>query len=104
MLNSHLAFGGNAGLYSFQSKAEALQYAIEFTAFFSENGRTPNCEAAKELFDFICRNVVLPETKPSECDAILGETLAILRPLIDRAKNIADEVEQKDVATSTVEN
>lgn len=44
----------------FQSKAEALQFAIEFNASSSMAGRKVELEAAKELFDFICKNVELP--------------------------------------------
>ena len=37
----------------FNSKAEALQFAIEFTASTSMNGRKAGLEAAQELFNFI---------------------------------------------------
>jgi len=40
-----------------KSKAEALKYAIEFTA---EDGK-PNYKAAQELFDFICQNLSVYE-------------------------------------------
>ena len=42
-----------------KSKADALKYAIEFTA---EDGK-PNCEAAQELFDFICKNLLYLRTQ-----------------------------------------
>lgn len=40
-----------------KSKAEALKYAIEFTA---ENGK-PNYKAAQEMFDFINKNLSLSD-------------------------------------------
>ena len=43
---------------NFNSKAEAIQFAIEFTASSSMGGRKVELEAAKELYDFICKNVV----------------------------------------------
>lgn len=65
-----------ASLQNFQSKADALHYAIEFTATFACDGsRKANYEAAKELYDFICRNVQLPDVTPNPMDA-LSELLA----------------------------
>lgn len=45
-----------------KSKADALKYAIEFTA---EDGK-PNCNAAQELFDFICKNLSVSEGTVNE--------------------------------------
>ena len=45
-----------------KSKADALKYAIEFTA---EDGK-PNCKAAQELFDFICKNLSVSEDTVNE--------------------------------------
>lgn len=56
---------------SFQSKAEALQFAIEFTASSSMGGRKVELEAAKELYDFICKNVELPDVKPNPADGLV---------------------------------
>lgn len=56
---------------SFQSKAEALQFAIEFTASASMDGRKVDLEAAKELYDFICKNVNLPDVKPNPADGLV---------------------------------
>ena len=47
---------------SLKSKADALKYAIEFTATGEYPNRVPDMTKAKELFDFICENVELPET------------------------------------------
>lgn len=45
-----------------KSKADALKYAIEFTA---EDGK-PNSKAAQELFDFICKNLSVSEDTVNE--------------------------------------
>ncbi|MBQ2703171.1 MAG: hypothetical protein IJF63_04850 [Alistipes sp.] len=55
---------------NFQSKADALHYAIEFTATTAcDGGRKANYEAAQELYDFICKNVQLPEVTPNPLEA-----------------------------------
>ena len=56
---------------SFNSKAEAIQFAIEFTASSSMGGRKADLEAAKELFDFICENVELPDVKSNPADGLV---------------------------------
>ena len=56
---------------SFNSKAEAIQFAIEFTASSSMGGRKAELEAAKELYDFICKNVDLPDVKPNPADGLV---------------------------------
>ena len=56
---------------SFQNKAEALQFAIEFTASASMGGQKAGLEAAKELYDFICQNVELPDVRPNPADGLV---------------------------------
>lgn len=56
---------------NFQSKAEALQFAIEFTASSSMGVRKADIEAAKELYDFICKNVELPDVRPNPADGLV---------------------------------
>lgn len=55
----------------FNSKAEAIQFAIEFTASSSMDGRKVDLVAAKELFNFICENVELPDIKPNPADGLV---------------------------------
>ena len=55
----------------FNSKAEALQFAIEFTASSSICGQKADLEAAKELYDFICQNVELPDVRPNPADGLV---------------------------------
>ncbi len=56
---------------NFQSKTEALQFAIEFTASASMDGRKVDLEAAKELYDFICKNIELPDVRPNPADGLV---------------------------------
>ena len=56
---------------SFNSKAEAIQFAIEFTASSSMGGRKVELEAAKERFDFICKNVELPDVRVNPADGLV---------------------------------
>ena len=56
---------------SFNSKSEALQFAIEFTASVSMDGRKVELEAAKELYDFICKNVELPDVRVNPADGLV---------------------------------
>lgn len=56
---------------NFQSKAEALKYAIEFTEIVELHGSNRvNYDAAQELFDFICKNVNLPDVRPNPADGL----------------------------------
>jgi hypothetical protein len=56
---------------SFYSKAEAIQFAIEFTASSSMGGRKVELEAAKDLYDFICKNVDLPDVRVNPADGLV---------------------------------
>lgn len=55
----------------FNSKAEAIQFAIEFTASTSMGGHKVELLSAKELFDFICENVELPDVRVSPADGLV---------------------------------
>lgn len=57
-------------IQNFQSKADALHYAIEFTASLAcDGGRKADYEAAQELYNFICKNVQLPDVTPNPLEA-----------------------------------
>ena len=66
---------------SFNSKAEAIQFAIEFTASSSMGGRRADLEAAKELYDFICKNVELPDVRPNPTDGLVEFAKEYIRKL-----------------------
>lgn len=68
---------------NFQSKAEAIQFAIEFTASTSMGERKADLEAAKELFDFICKNVELPDVKPNPADGLVDFAKEYIKKLAE---------------------
>jgi hypothetical protein len=84
MLNSSAL--GFAGMCGFQTKAEALQYAINFTATDTDNGTKANYEAAQELFDFICKNVKLPDIKGDASEQFYEQAVGMLAALKPEAK------------------
>lgn len=57
---------GFTGSPSLKSKADALKYAIEFTAIGQYPNRAPDIKKAKELYNFICENVQLPDVETDE--------------------------------------
>lgn len=88
MLNSSAL--GFAGMCGFQTKAEALQYAINFTATITDNGTKANYEAAQELFDFICNNVKLPDIKGESLDGFMDKSSALLDSLYSKIGSIQE--------------
>ncbi len=101
---------GYAGMSAFQTKAEALQYAIDFTAIHADGGLKADYEAAKEMFDFICKNVKLPETKSESLDGFMGKSIAFLDLLHSQLKSFKEkqktcsdvEEKQKDYGDTEV--
>lgn len=91
MLNSSSSALGLIGMRSFQTKAEALQYAIDFTATRTEEGLKVNYEAAKEMFDFICKNVKLPETKSESLDVFMSKLSDFHDSLYKRLDSIKEK-------------
>lgn len=71
----------NQNVHSFQSKAEAIKFAIEFTACYADGCSIPNEEAAQELFDFICKNVNLPDVKLNPADGLVEFAKAYIEEL-----------------------
>lgn len=74
---------------SFNSKAEALQFALEFTASSSMGGRKVELEAAKELYDFICENVELPDVRPNPADGLVE----FAKEYIEKLAKVKDDVQ-----------
>lgn len=84
---------GLAGSYSaggFNTKAEALHFAIVFTATITESGNVPNTEKAQTLFDFITKNVQLPETKGESLDCFMSKSSDFLDSLYKRLDSIKE--------------
>lgn len=87
-----------AGMSSFQTKAEALQYAIDFTATSTENGNEFNESKAKTLFDFITQNVELPDVDYSQ--AQVGELFETTnKMLLALASKLRKEQDVTEVPT-----
>ena len=64
--------GAMPNINNFSSKADALKFAIEFTSSSDMSGsRTFDKEKAKELFDFICKNVELPDVRVNPADGLV---------------------------------
>lgn len=66
---------------NFQNKAEALQFAIEFTASASMGRQKADLEAAKELYDFILKNVELPDVRPNPADGLVESAKEYIKKL-----------------------
>lgn len=77
---------------SFNSKAEAIQFAIEFTASSSMGGRKVELEAAKELYDFICKNVELPDVRPNPADGLVELTKEYIEKLAKVKESCNEQV------------
>lgn len=62
----------NKSMNDLQSKADAIKYTIEFTEIVELHGSNRvNYDAAQELFDFICKNVELPDVRPNPADGLV---------------------------------
>ena len=60
-------------LSSFRTKADAMKFSLEFTAYANDEGvRCANYKQAQELFDFICKNVTLPDTDAFQIEQMSG--------------------------------
>lgn len=76
---------GIPSMHGFRSKADALKYAIEFTAGLDSSiNQVPNYEAAKKLFTFICENVSLPDVEQDKTAEFLDYAKAALQETIKK--------------------
>lgn len=78
---------GLATTVDFTSKVEALRYALESTSKFEERTVIYNYDAAQELYDFICKNVNIPDVNKTPTQELL--------PLIDA---LAKKIEGLDAS------
>lgn len=89
---------GLAGSFSaggFKTKAEALHFAIVFTATSTESGNELNESKAKTLFDFITSNVQLPDVDYSQAQVneLFETTNKILLALASKLRKEQDTTE-----------
>ena len=91
---------GFSGSSSLKSKADALKYAIEFTATGEYPNRVPDMVKAKELFDFICENVQLPDVETDQLSNSLNGFTSLMEKLSKKNEKTQDKVNE---AVDTVE-
>ena len=83
-----LGFAGlPATMNGFKSKADALKFAIEFTASSDSSfQRKPSYQAAQDLFDFICKNVSLPDIEQDKAADLLDYAKTALQMQLDKSQ------------------
>lgn len=94
-----LGFSGSPML-SLKSKADALKYAIEFTAAGEYPNKVPDMTKAKELFVFICENVQLPDVETDQLSSSLSGFTSLMEKLSKKNEETQDKVNE---AVDTVE-
>jgi hypothetical protein len=86
---------GFSGSSSLKSKADALKYAIEFTSTGEYPNRVPDMAKAKELFDFICENVQLPDVETDQLSNSLNGFTSMMERLSEKKEETAGEEDKK---------
>lgn len=89
MLNSGIGASFASSLESFKSKADVIKWATEFTSTLDDKyNRAPNYEAAQALYEFVIKNVALPDA-PSDPQ---GEFFKELKEVLEnRLEKVMDE-------------
>lgn len=80
-------------LVSLKSKADALKYAIEFTATGEYPNRAPDIKKAKELYNFICENVQLPDVETDQLSNSLNGFTSLMEKLSKEDETVNQESE-----------
>lgn len=74
-------YGSNDSRLS--SKAGAMEFAIVMNTTSDEKGRTVvNYKEVKKMFDFICRNVKLPDLPRDSMDALSDGYVSLMQSLV----------------------
>lgn len=89
-------------MLSLKSKAEALKYAIEFTSTGEYPNRQYNMKKAKELFEFICENVKLPDVEVDQLSNSLIGFISSMEKLNKKKAETQDKVNQESEPTGEV--
>lgn len=87
-----LGFSGSP-MSSLKSKADALKYAIEFTATGEYPNRAPDIKKAKELYYFICENVQLPDVETDQLSNSLNGFTSLMEKLSKKDETVNQESE-----------
>jgi hypothetical protein len=85
-----LGFSGSP-MSSLKSKADALKYAIEFTSTGEYPNRQYNMKKAKELFEFICENVKLPDVEVDQLSNSLSGFTSLMEKLSEKKAETQDK-------------
>lgn len=85
---------GFTGSPSLKSKADALKYAIEFTAIGEYPNRAPDIKKAKELYNFICENVQLPDVETDQLSNSLNGFTSLMEKLSKEKDETVNEVQE----------
>lgn len=78
----------SSGLYGsndsrLSSKAGAMEFAIVMNTTSDERGRAVvNYKEVKRMFDFICRNVKLPDIPRDSMDALSDGYISLMQSLV----------------------
>ncbi len=89
----------SSGLYGsndsrLSSKAGAMEFAIAMNTTSDEKGRAVvNYKEVKRMFDFICRNVKLPDIPRDSMDALSDGYVSLMQSLV---KECAAKKEDKE--------
>jgi hypothetical protein len=87
---------GFSGSPSLKSKADALKYAIEFTAIGEYPNRAPDIKKAKELYNFICENVQLPDVETDRLSNSLDGSTSLIEKLSKENETVNEVPEPTD--------
>ena len=93
---------GFSGSTSLKSKADALKYAIEFTSSGEYPNRVADMKKAKELFDFICENVQLPDVETDQLSNSLSGFISLMEKLNKKVAETKDKVNEESEPTGEV--
>lgn len=80
------------------SKAGVMEFAIMMNTASDEKGRAVvNYKEAKKLFDFICRNVNLPDVTVDGMDKLSDSCLGLM-------KTLSEEISKRDSKKGGADN
>ena len=71
-------------------------YAPEFTATGEYPNRTPDIKKAKELYNFICENVKLPDVETDQLSNSLNSFTSIIERLSEKKKEETPSEDEKE--------
>lgn len=76
----------NYSMNGFVSKADALKFSIQFTSMMVDGNIVLRYDKAQELFEFICKNVNLPDVKKEPYEDLVALIQEKLRQLSEQSQ------------------